>query len=139
MFKAITEVFDGSKWVEGPRGPHRDKFELGHCLVQINDSHTLLIGGQHHPSEFFIYNWNTQSWTDGGTCRSLALESFSNLCVSEPIPNPRIKHSCIRMPFKLGGEIVVLGGTETLFDVVDIYNPVKGATRQFDFISLFLN
>ena len=100
---ADSEIFDGHEWKPGPSGPKADEYEVGHCLVQLDDSRTLMIGGEGHAKESFIYDWETKAWRkpNKGSLR------FA-----------RENHACALLP---DGKVVVVGGDHP--GDVEIFDP----------------
>ena len=64
--KDTTEIFDTKTnfWFEGPILPNR---LYDHCLVALNDTHSMVIGGysteERILAEAWIYDWSQETWT----------------------------------------------------------------------------
>jgi Kelch motif. len=64
--KNSSEVFNEAieAWVPGPVLPNQ---LYDHCMVQINSTHTAVIGGystmERILAETWIYNWASQTWS----------------------------------------------------------------------------
>ena len=104
---ANSEIFDGNQWIEGPSSPMADEYEVGHCLVQLDDSRTLLIGGEGHTKESFIYDWGTKLWRKPK---------------QGSLHHGRENHACALLP---DGKIVVIGGDRAAD--VEIFDPENEA------------
>ena len=64
-----SEVFTGKSWIPGPALPG-DKYPWYSCVVNLNTTHTFLIGGG-DPSDpahndAWLYDWSSQAWTRPG-------------------------------------------------------------------------
>ena len=79
--------------------------------------------------------------------RSIAEESSSDRYanhnfVAGDLANPRKFHSCARLPTKHGHKIIAVGGEETNFETIDVFDDVKGIKKDatdFDPIDITLN
>ena len=77
---STSEVFTGSDWKPGPALPG-DDFLRYSCAVNLNATHTVLIGGDHPAGRnaAWLYDGNSQAWTKTG---SLIQGRYRHGCVS---------------------------------------------------------
>lgn len=94
-----VEVFDGDAWQPGPDMPSAASH---HCLVQLNETHTIMMGGTVE-SRSYILDWPEQKWKSAA---SMHLE--------------RRDHSCVLMS---DGKVLVVGGAEHEAASTEIYDP----------------
>eukprot|EP00095_Tigriopus_kingsejongensis_P006397 maker-scaffold1351_size46012-snap-gene-0.12 protein:Tk06397 transcript:maker-scaffold1351_size46012-snap-gene-0.12-mRNA-1 annotation:"hypothetical protein" len=106
--KATTDIFDDASqsWMAGPEMPNR---LYDHCMVQLNETHSAVIGGysteERILAELWIYNWSDQTWIR-----------------EEDMAVPRDDHYCALLP---DGNVLVAGGVTTdneYTDQVEIFN-----------------
>lgn len=106
--KNTSEVFNEAieAWVPGPLLPNP---LYDHCMVQLNSTHTAVIGGystmERTLAETWIYNWASQTWSQQPDMRV-----------------PRDDHYCALLP---DGNILVAGGVTTdnaYTDTVEIFD-----------------
>jgi len=102
-----SELFAGS-WLPGPALPG-DEYPANSCVVNLNATHTLLIGGGYPTptTDTWIYDWSSQTWTRTGS-----------------LITGRRDHGCV----SLNQGILVAGGYDGSDDVytVELYNPALG-------------
>jgi len=101
-----SDVYTGTNWKPGPAHPGDEQFHYS-CVVNLNTTHTVLIGGGHPVrNDVWIYNWDSQAWTRTGS-----------------LTQGRYLHGCVR----LGQGILVAGGyAGSDLYTVELYNPVQG-------------
>jgi len=102
-----SEVFTGAAWIPGPALPEY-KFHDSTCVVNLNTTHTLLIGGGYPTRrDTWLYDWSSQAWTKTGS-----------------LIQARYQHGCV----SLGdlGILVVGGRDEKAVYTAELYNPVQG-------------
>ena len=104
-------------WAAGPDLPRARDF---HCAVQLNDSHSAVVGGHEYLEEGFmdkwsptmdIYDWTKEEWTRGPDMRE---GRFGHACVVD------------------GDRLVVAGGVGRDKDLasVEVFDMVEGAWRE---------
>jgi len=102
-----SEVYTGTAWIPGPALPG-DEYLVGSCVVNLNTTHTLLIGGSPVFRDVWLYDWSSQAWTRTGS-----------------LIQGREFHGCV----SLGdlGILVVggLGGGDYVY-AVELYDPAQG-------------
>ena len=59
-----SELFTGQEWIPGPE--HPGTVMTGHCLVQLNSTHTLSTGGYLRDEGSWIYDWTAGEWKLSG-------------------------------------------------------------------------
>ena len=104
---STSEVFTGSDWKPGPALPG-DDFLRYSCAVNLNATHTFLIGGGYPVrNDVWLYDWSSQAWTRTGSL----------------IRGRRI-HGCVALD---GERILVAGGRDggAIYSV-EIYDATKG-------------
>lgn len=91
-----SELFFGYGWKEGPAHPYAttsDEQLTEHnrpCLVQLNSTHSMYIGGAPNLEETYIYDWGREVWIK-----------------SASLNHPRGSHSCVVVE---GEGVLVAGG-----------------------------
>ena len=50
-----------SRWQLGPNFYH-SRYVSGECLVQLNDTHTVFLGGMNEPHAILLFDWTTESY-----------------------------------------------------------------------------
>jgi len=106
-----SDIFTGSNWKPGPALPG-DRYWS--CLVNLNTSHTLLIGSGYSAavgrsgSTAWLYDWSSQAWTRTGS-----------------LIQDRVYHGCVALD---GERILIAGGYDgsDVFYSVEIYDPTQG-------------
>ena len=92
----VVEVYDGTSWQSLPNLPYAVN---GHCMVSINETTLVLIGGSEHPSETYFYNSEYNQWLPGPR---LLVERNRASCATVNWINPA--------DGQLGQVVVVAGG-----------------------------
>ena len=105
---STSDVYTGTNWKPGPALPG-DKYPIGSCVVNLNTTHTFLIGGGYPTptNDAWLYNWNSEAWTRTGSL----------------IQGRRV-HGCV----SLGDQgILVAGGYDgSEVHTVELYDPGQG-------------
>ena len=102
-----SEVFtEHNTWIPGPTFPG-DEYPALPCLVNLNTTHTMMIGGYPARRDAWLYNWRTQEWTRTGS-----------------LIQGRRHHGCLSLDDK--GVLVVGGGYGRNVYTVELYNPAQG-------------
>jgi len=108
---AVTGCHEDSKvfsqnntWIEGPHTPPYNysssshyTFPVNSCIVQLNSSHTMILGGRIQDNtiaDVWIYDWSKEIWVKGPDMIS-----------------PRREHSCAL----LSGDRVIVAGGKSLY------------------------
>ena len=102
-----SEVYTGTAWIPGPALPG-DEYPSYSCVVNLNTTHTLLIGGGYPVRrDTWLYDWSSQAWT---RTSSLIQGRYGHRCVS------------------LGdlGILVVGGWDGGAVYTVELYDPAQG-------------
>ena len=76
--EVISEVFTGEEWVPGPNHPAYREF-LYTCVTNFNSSHMLYVGGYPFWARTWLFDLNTEKWTETGT---LNQGRYDTACVS---------------------------------------------------------
>jgi len=104
-----SEVYSTAGWATGPTLPF--DFSDMYCVVQLNTSHSLVAGGDPSWSETWLYNWDTELWTQSGSLNA-----------------GRYRHACIVLE---GGQgVLMVGGLDEDYEptyVVELYDPTTGS------------
>ena len=98
-----SEVYTGTAWIPGPALPE-DRYPKDSCFVNLNTTHTLLIGGGYHTTNVWLYDWSSQAWTRTGS-----------------LIHGRENHACVGLG-DLG--ILAVGGYDV--HTVELYDPSQG-------------
>ena len=107
-YKWASEVFNGFEWVTGPDHPKGVSF-IDSCTVQVNTTHSLVVGGMASMGQSWLYDWQVGRWTEAGK-----------------LNRPRQTHSCVAVE-DLG--VLVVGGTDHNSNrehTVELFDPVNG-------------
>ena len=72
------EIFTGQNWIPGPTLPGVDH-PKGSCVVNLNSTHTMVIGGDPARKDAWLYGWSTKEWTRTG---SLIQGRWAHGCVN---------------------------------------------------------
>jgi len=91
-YKWASEVFNGFEWVAGPDPPKGVTF-IDSCTVQVNTTHSLVVGGMASISQSWLYDWQAGRWTEAGQ-----------------LNRPRFYHSCVAVE---GLGVLVVGGADS--------------------------
>merc|ERR1719239_608823 len=75
---STSEVYTGSNWKPGPALPG-DEYPLYSCVVNLNTTHTFLIGAYPARRDVWLYDWTSQAWTRTG---SLIQGRYTHGCVT---------------------------------------------------------
>ena len=105
---STSEVYTGSNWKPGPALPG-DEYPVWSCVVNLNTTHTLLIGGGFPAptNDAWLYDWTSQAWTRTGS-----------------LIQGRRDHGCVNLD---GERILVAGGYDGSFIYsVEIYDATQG-------------
>ena len=104
----ISEIFTGEEWVPGPAHP-KNGSTLFSCLVRLNSTQSMFIGGHVSSRQAWIYDWSSGQWTETGS-----------------LNKDRRWHGCVSLGDNLGA--LVVGGRrdgEAIYSV-ELYDPVEG-------------
>ena len=109
-YKSTSEILNIDTLTSRP-GPDMPKGLYLHCMVQVNDSHTFVIGGGGYNGNYFdetwLFNWENMEWT-----------SQSNLNVA------RNRHSCglhrKDSGLHIKNKVIVAGGYNRYDDNLDL-------------------
>ena len=105
---STSAIYNGTNWKPGPTLPG-GKYPGMSCVVNLNTTHTFLIGGGYPTStnDAWLYNWSSETWTRTGSL----------------IQGRRV-HGCV----SLGGQgILVAGGYDgNEVYTVELYDPAQG-------------
>ena len=109
---SFSEIFAGS-WLPGPALPG-DEYPVWSCVVNLNATHTLLIGGGYPTptTDTWIYDWSSQTWTRTG---SLITGRYGHGCVS-------LNQGILVAGGWEGSDVYTGGSVYT----VELYNPALG-------------
>mgnify|MGYP001280772141 CR=1 FL=1 len=104
---STSEVYTGSNWKPGPALPG-DEYPVDSCVVNLNTTHTFLIGGYPGRRDVWLYDWTSQAWTRTGS-----------------LIQGRYTHGCVHLD---GERILVAGGYDGSDNVysVEIYDATQG-------------
>ena len=106
---ATSEVYTGTSWIRGPSLPESE-FPKYSCVVNLNTTHALLIGGGYYPgrTDTWLYDLSSQAWTRTGS-----------------LIRGRSYHRCVSLG-DLG--ILVVGGSHGRDKgySVELYDPILG-------------
>merc|ERR1719341_1057094 len=106
-----SEIYTGATenaWIPGPALPG-DEYPGYSCVVNLNTTHTLLIGGYRGGDnrDTWLYDWSSQAWTRTGS-----------------LIQGRQAHGCVGLG-DLG--ILVVGGRDGgAVHTAELYDPVQG-------------
>jgi len=103
---STSDVYTGSNWKPGPALPG-DEYPVNSCVVNLNTTHTSLIGGYPARRDAWLYDWTSQAWTRTGS-----------------LIQGRYRHGCVT----LDGERILVAGGYDGGDVytVELYDPTQG-------------
>jgi len=105
---STSDIYTGSNWKPGPALPG-DEYPQYSCVVNLNTTHTFLIGG-YSPvrSDAWLYDWTSQAWTRTGS-----------------LIHGRYGHGCVNLD---GERILIAGGWDGYDRVysVEIYDSTQG-------------
>merc|ERR1719239_846948 len=106
---STSDVYTGSNWKPGPALPG-DEYPDWSCVVNLNTTHTSLIGGGYPTStrDAWLYDWTSQAWTRTGS-----------------LIQGRYGHGCVALD---GERILVAGGYDgsSLVYSAEIYDAIQG-------------
>jgi len=105
---STSEVYTGSNWKPGPALPG-DEYPIWSCVVNLNTTHTSLIGGGSSARrDAWLYDWTSQAWTRTGS-----------------LIQGRYGHGCVALD---GERILVAGGYDgsSLVYSAEIYDAIQG-------------
>ena len=106
---STSDVYTGSNWKPGPALPG-DEYPRNSCVVNLNTTHTSLIGGGGSPArrDAQLYDWTSQAWTRTGS-----------------LIQGRRDQGCVTLD---GERILVAGGSDGSSQVysVEIYDAIQG-------------
>jgi len=104
---STSEVYTGSNWKPGPALPG-DEYPLYSCVVNLNTTHTFLIGAYPARRDVWLYDWTSQAWTRTGS-----------------LIQGRQGHGCVNLD---GERILIAGGYDYSSWVysVEIYDGTQG-------------
>ena len=108
---SASEVYTGSNWKPGPALPG-DKYPWNSCVVNLNTTHTFLIGGGSPTptNDAWLYDWSSQAWTRTGS-----------------LIQGRRGHGCVTLDAE---RMLVAGGWEYVGNniyTVELFDPTQGA------------
>jgi len=106
---STSDIYTGSNWKPGPALPG-DEYPWNSCVVNLNTTHTSLIGGGNPTptSDVWMYDWTSQAWTRTGS-----------------LIQGRRLHGCVTLDAE---RILVAGGYDGSSRVysVEIYDATQG-------------
>ena len=79
---STSEIFTGEEWIPGPALPGDGNYPAWSCVVNLNTTHTMLVGGRqgsNYLNDAWLYDWRSQQWTRTG---SLNQARYYHGCVS---------------------------------------------------------
>jgi len=97
-------------WIDGPESPYGEYIPNEVCAVQLNETHTMLMGGWYNYlqlGDVWFYDWRTSEWMSG-----------------PPMLSERTYHSCA---VDENGMVIVVGGTgrnNTDLWSVEVFDPL---------------